>query len=364
MGAESKIEWTEATWNPLRGCTEISPGCVNCYAAAIAYRFSGPGQPYEGLAYKDANGRCHWTGKLRMVPEKLDEPLRWRKPRQIFVNSMTDLFHEDVTNEYIAAVFGVMAMAPRHTFQILTKRPERMAEWFKWLKAEYDGPCDQNAVLQTSLGPYLGDGFDEAFEDMLDCDWPLPNVWLGTSVEDQQRADERIPHLLQVPAAVRFLSMEPLLGPVDLQRFLPIYTHKGPPCCIEQEGWHRTKRDCGIGWIIVGGESGPKARPMHPDWARSIRDQCVAAGVPFHFKQWGEWFPLDQEIVRFEVGHCPDFSKNRRALFPDGHHLPDLTGRGTNGDEATVIVRVGKHAAGRMLDGRTWDELPITAEVA
>ena len=209
----SKIEWTEATWNPVTGCTQISPGCAHCYAKTFAERFRGvPGHPYE-------NGF-----DLQPRPDRLEQPLRWKKPRTIFVNSMSDLFHPDVPDDYIKQVFEVMEAADRHRFQVLTKRSERLAE----------------------LAPYLP--------------WQS-NVWMGVSVENQRFAS-RIDDLRTVEASVRFLSCEPLLGPLDLD--------------LDD-----------IHWVIAGGESGPGARPMAPDWVRGIRDQCASADVPFFFKQWG-----------------------------------------------------------------------------
>jgi len=241
MSLNSHIEWTDATWNPVRGCTKISPGCKHCYAETFAERFRGvPGHPYEqGF-------------DLRLVPEKLYEPLRWSGPRNVFVNSMSDLFHEDVPDEYIAAVAEVMEIADWHTFQVLTKRADRMREML-------------SGKLRFAAG--------------------LANVWWGVSVEDRRHGLPRIGELRAAPARTRFLSVEPLLedlGQLDLD---------------------------GIHWVIAGGESGPGARPLDPDWVRAIRDRCVAASVPFLFKQWGG---------------------ARKSL------------------------------AGRVLDGRTWDETPST----
>jgi protein gp37 len=306
MGA-SKIEWTNATWNPVRGCWIKSPGCLNCYAARDAARFAGPGLPYEGLAYF-GDGQAHWTGEVRTVPEKLVEPIGWREPKMIFVNSMSDLFHEDVPDRYISAVWAIMAMAPRHTFQVLTKRAERLPRWHKWLQGEYDGPCAQNAVLHDCLGEiagrYMKESDDDLVEDLLDAKWPLPNVWIGVSVEDQKRADERIPLLQKTPAAVRFLSVEPMLGPINLTPFLGAYC----ACGWQQIEIHEVDRKradahssghrcrCGrmaslshrgIDWVIVGGESGPLARPCELDWVRSIVEQCDAADVPVFVKQLG-----------------------------------------------------------------------------
>jgi len=263
MSDRAGIEWTDATWNPLRGCSRVSEGCRNCYAERIAARFSGPGQPYEGLAERTAKGP-RWTGKVALIESALYHPLRWRKPRRIFVNSMSDLFHQDVPDEWIDRVFAVMALAPQHTFQVLTKRPERMGAWFA---TGLDTREEDVATAMRRID--INSGFF--------TDWPLPNVWLGTSVEDQPTADARIPHLLAAPAAVRFVSAEPLLGPVDLTVYM-FGAHQ-----TEETDWIARRLD----WLIVGGESGPGARPMHPDWARSLRDQCAAASVPFFFKQWG-----------------------------------------------------------------------------
>ncbi|NOJ96674.1 phage Gp37/Gp68 family protein [Corallococcus coralloides] len=292
MGRTS-IEWTDATWNPVRGCTKVSPGCKHCYAETFAERFRGvPGHPYEqGF-------------DLRLVPEKLQEPLSWREPQRVFVNSMSDLFHPDVPNEYIAACVAVMAGAKRHTFQVLTKRAERLPKWFAWLdKAQRGyahgrlGVCAEHLAAnageevserawRSQILEHHGPGAPTSIGDATAWPWPLPNVWLGVSVEDRKYGLPRIAHLRQTPAAVRVLSIEPLLedlGTLDLR---------------------------GIHQVIVGGESGPGARPMHPDWVRSIRDQCTAAGVAFFFKQWGG---------------------------------------------------VRKKTTGRILDARTWDEMPEVA---
>lgn len=285
MGDKTGISWTNATWNPVRGCAPVSPGCAHCYAARMASRFSGPGQPYEGLA---SGGR--WTGAARFVPEALDLPLRWRKPRRVFVNSMSDLFHDDVTDWQIAKVFAVMAAAPQHTFQILTKRPERMAsvlggEFRAWVEESISDDAilwPESAVRRVEQmgGTYspaqIG---DEGRIELCACweghtiPWPLPNVWLGVSAEDQARADERIPLLLQTPAAVRFVSCEPLLGAIDLHRFMG----------VTAEVAHAR----GLDWAIVGGESGTRARPCSVEWVRLIVGQCRNAGVRVFVKQLG-----------------------------------------------------------------------------
>lgn len=304
MSANSKIEWTDATWNPVRGCTKVSEGCRNCYAETFAERWRGvEGHPYEqGF-------------DVRMVPKKLDEPLHWRKPRRVFVNSMSDLFHEAIPTHYIHDVFATMGAARQHTFQVLTKRPHRM--------------------LGVLTSGYFPEKYHDDYGPLQSRFWPLPNVWLGVSVEDQKTADERIPLLLKTPAAVRFLSCEPLLGPVNLDSG----SRGGPPRYLSYEVDHYARID----QVIVGGESGSRARPMHPNWARSIRDQCQAAGVPYFYKQTGEWA-----------------SEERHGLSVDMERLRanQQVAVGNGVDTHTLFTRVGKKAAGRELDGRTWDEYP------
>jgi protein gp37 len=278
MSATTKIEWTDATWGPVTGCTEVSPGCDNCYAKTLAERFRGtPGHYFED------------GFDVVLRPDKLTLPFRWRKPRKVFVNSMSDLFHKDVPDEYIGAVFKVMHDTPRHTYQILTKRHGRMrsllgrwaAEGILPVTHEYEDDC----ITTTTY-----DGVP----------WPLPNVWLGVSVEDQERAELRIPALLDTPAAVRFLSCEPLLGPVDLHG--PIVNGHRPRLTYwltGRPGWGPAEREPSgvelrpltigpkVDWVIAGGESGLASRPMNADWARTLRDQCAETGTAFHFKQWG-----------------------------------------------------------------------------
>lgn len=268
MADRSKIEWTEATWNPLRGCTRVSAGCQHCYAERVADRFSGPGQPYEGLV-KRVGGEPRWTGRVDFVESALDQPLRWKKPRMIFVNSMSDLFHESVPDAWIDRIFAVMALCPQHVFQILTKRPDRMRAYCAALPPHW-------ATLS------------------IDGQWPLPNVWLGVSVEDQATADERIPVLLDTPAAVRFVSAEPLLAPVRLARLGPAWPGGRITNALRGTRWPEldevgaiTSRTARLDWIIVGGESGPGARRFNAEWAESIVDQCRAAGVPCFVKQLG-----------------------------------------------------------------------------
>lgn len=291
MGDKTGISWTDATWNPVRGCSRVSEGCRNCYAERVAARFSGPGQPYAGLAKVTAprdlldrvGGRRNgWTGEVRFVAEHLADPLRWKKPRRIFVNSMSDLFHEKLTNEQIAAVFGVMAAAPQHTFQILTKRAKRMREWFSWMAAGDISPCGKYTEATSTVVDFS--------RWYINCPhaWPLPNVWLGVSVENQAAADERIPDLLATPAAVRFLSCEPLLGPVDLEHVRRSFggaSYDIQSCLEGDDGFGLNAARERIDWVIAGCESGPGARPCDVAWLRSLRDQCSSAGVSFWLKQ-------------------------------------------------------------------------------
>jgi protein gp37 len=347
MGQEetmsTKIEWTDETWNPLRGCSRVSDGCKNCYAEKVAMRFSGDDQPYEGLVRMTSQGP-KWTGKIKLVPEALKIPFGWAKPRRVFVNSMSDLFHESVPFEFIASVFAVMSVTSRHTYQVLTKRPARMVEFFRWVK---DGAgCFDDDAISNCLPkdiPWVPYRENERHGGYDNCGpgFPYENVWLGVSVEDQRTANERIPLLLQVPAAVRFLSVEPLLGPVTL------FDMDGP---IDVPDGSQSP----LHWVIVGGESGANARPMHPDWARDLRDQCEVVGVPFFFKQWGEWAPGENTsdrrtgIVKTADLFADKWMIGETNLASDGGHI----------DDEPDVYRVGKKTAGRHLDGRTHDEFP------
>jgi len=316
MADKSLIEWCDATINPAYGCTKCGAACDHCYAERLAARFSAnPDVEHLVAGTVDASG--HWTGKVNLWPERMEQALHWRKPRRIFVGSMTDLFHPAVPFEFLDRIFAVMAMAsPQHTFMLLTKRPERMAEYLGY---EYR----RERIYKAS-------GESDAF-----ClDWSLPNVWLGTTIWDQDSADRAVPILLSTPAAKRFVSVEPMLGPV----------------VIPAELLAR------LAWVICGGETGPKARPMHPDWPRKLRDDCVAAGVPFFFKQWGEWAP-----------HLPELGYDNPAtggrawgcINRDGEWMPGTTPfNGDRGDYEWPMVRVGQRRAGRKLDGRTWEEVP------
>lgn len=307
----SKIEWTEKTWNPIVGCTKISPGCENCYAIKMAYRLMhNPKMAgrYKGTAKKMVNGQLNWTGNVNMLSEVLQHPLKVNKPTMFFVNSMSDLFHDAIPFEFIAQVFDVMATTSQHTYQVLTKRPKRMLEFFEW----FGGTIKQNGY----------DSVPTQSESLLDYVSVLPNVWLGVSVENQKALDERVHILLQVPAAIHFLSCEPLLGNLDFKNFRQDFNSVA-------EAPQKTNT---VDWVIVGGESGHNSRPMHPKWALSIRDQCLQMGVQFFFKQWGEYGP-----------HPGIFHHQKPYTFEDG----------------TIVYKAGKHKNGRMLDDVFYDGMPI-----
>jgi protein gp37 len=314
MGDSTGISWTNATWNPVRGCSRVSEGCRHCYAERVAARFCDPGQPYAGLIRRGVGGdRLGWSGDVRLVPEHLADPLRWKKPRRIFVNSMSDLFHEKLTNDEIAAVFGVMAACPQHTFQILTKRAKRMREWFAWAA---DQDCDPHTECHAAaLRLDVDDTIHTKSNNATDRPWPLPNVWLGVSVENQDAADERIPDLLQTPAAVRFLSCEPLLDEVRL-------THVRPERCETISVLETTEDHARIDWVITGCESGPGARCCDVAWLRSLRDQCAAARVPYFLKQASSAFDVragaGSKHKPGGVIELPYLDGVQHAAFPSG----------------------------------------------
>ncbi|MEV6602128.1 phage Gp37/Gp68 family protein [Actinoplanes sp. NPDC051346] len=300
MSDNTSISWTDATWSPVTGCTKISEGCTNCYIDRT---------PPFRMAHRKFDGPdVGATTGVKLHFERLGIPLSWRKPRMIFVCSLADLFQDEVPDRFIADVFAVMSLARHHTFQVLTKRHARIRALLNsphfWLLVD-------GALAARGQPPLAGA-----------VPHHLPNVWIGVSAENQRWADIRIRALLETPAAVHWISAEPLLGPVSLA-----------------SGWlHGPAR---LAWVVVGGESGPKARPMDPNWARALRDQCVGAGVGFHFKQFGEWAPTGQ--------YSSGGTDARQQLVG-----PVLDGSGRR----EVIARVGKKAAGRVLDGRTWDEPP------
>lgn len=389
MADRTGIEWTDATWNPIIGCSVVSPGCTNCYAmrqaSRIALMAAGAGKVshYAGTTQPSKAGPV-WTGQMKLAPDSiLTQPLRWRRPRRIFVNSMGDLFHEDVPDEWIDRVFAIMALTPQHTYQVLTKRSARMRAYLSnqpLARRRWEDQCRAMGVHHRSP-PIV-----------------LPNVWLGVSTEDQRRADERVPDLLATPAAIRFVSAEPLLGRLDLRRWIPTCYECGASCGLRLPGHPDVERctacgeecgpdtepvfsegcpkcsgelepvcpDCGhymvyqhpdtpnLDLVIVGGENGP--RPMHPDWARSLRDQCAAARTAFFFKQWGSW-----EVAVDRECDDPDWRLDYHRKFGDAGATKWLNlagGCGFHGERFHVMRRVGKRAAGRLLDGVEHNAMP------
>ncbi len=356
----SGIELTNETWNPIRGCSRVSKGCRHCYAETLAGRFCGPGQPYEGLVktvmrdvrqvgIEVSNGaetgknyrfrtiqrrEARWTGEVRFVAERLADPLKWKKPRRIFVNSMSDLFHESLTNEQIAAVFGVMAAAPQHTFQVLTKRAKRMREWFEWVvgSAAIDGVSPSRFCFALAQARGVGKRPRCVVDAAHVASWPLSSVCLGVSVENQAAADERIPELLRTPAALRFLSCEPLLGSIDIQPWTQRVSRctEDDPCaaCQGVAGvlCRMSSNLPRIDWAIAGCESGAGARRCEAGWLRSLRDQCAAASVPFFLKQAQEQIELIEGVGR-TFPHSPIHAGPGSSRKPGGIiGLPYLDG--------------------------------------
>lgn len=322
MADGSHIEWTDATWNPITGCSVVSPGCTNCYAMRLAGTRLKHHPSRKGLTDNSKAGPV-WNGTVRFNEEWLDQPLRYTRPRLIFPCAHGDLFHESVPFAWIDRCFAVMALADRHRFQVLTKRSDRLLEY---MSVDFDKPlaeCVEARVGAQAMEIAASRG-EDVWAPYWDAwwTWPMPHIWLGVSVEDQARANERIPKLLRTPAAVRWVSAEPLVGPVDIAQYLEL-----------------GNLDMGIGspgvdWVVAGGESGPATRPirpMHPDWARSLRDQCAATDTAFFFKQWGDWVSVSE--VEGDGPH---------------HHFED----------GATVRRVGKKKAGRTLDGVIHDGMP------
>ncbi|WP_298290280.1 phage Gp37/Gp68 family protein [Novosphingobium sp.] len=314
MSDNTKIEWADATVNAVNGCSVTSPGCTNCYAMKQAHRFDAR----RGLTRK-TNGGMVWTGEVRLNESALLQPLQWAKPRRIFWNAHGDLFHESVPDEWIDRVMAVCALTPQHTHMILTKRSERMREYMTFLP-------DVIEDIATTAGKMMEDG-DGAYSTVVQLmDKPLPNVWLGVSVEDQTRADERREDFRNTPAAVKFVSYEPALGYVNWA------------------GW------AFVDQIIAGGESGPHARPAHPQWFRDTRDWCAAESIHFFFKQWGEYVPC----VTDDEGHglrCYPDGADCDAFFQETK-APILSAHGRE------FWRIGKKRAGRLLDGVEHNGVP------
>lgn len=357
--ADTAIEWTDKVWNPTTGCDRVSPGCDNCYALTLAKRLKGMG---SAKYQNDGDPRTSGPGfGITEHPDSLTAPFSWRTPQKVFVNSMSDLFHDGVADDFLARVFAVMAATPQHTYQILTKRHARMRSFLSDLCRCGSGHAAgihlrsamSWAVSKANPDRIEGPGATEE-QVYYEAGWPLRNVWLGVSAENQKWFDIRWSALRQTPAVVRWVSFEPLLGPINFAGYSPLPD-----------------------WAVAGGESGPGARPMHPDWARSLRDQCVAAGVPFLFKQWGEWGPApwsvpvcdpavgwqgtDDELVTAK--RDAEARGATHHIMPSGYlykpdHKPWSLERDPDGDYPGAVRRWGKKAAGRELDGREWSEYP------
>ena len=373
----SNIEWTDMTWNPFVGCSKVSPGCQNCYAEKFAWRLANnPKLPAETRAkYQRVVRDGKWTGEIEFFPERLEEPLRARKPRRIFVGSMGDLFHPrvkvvgsmgdrfhpELKDERLKdKVFAVMALCQQHQFLVLTKRPEGMREYLT------EQVClESRATTIAREAEHIGGIIWDARGN--DCwnywpnsratakdvanrrvfpGWPLPNVWLSVTVENQEQADKRIPELLEIPAAKRFVSIEPMLGPVDLRSI----NYDGGMTEIDAlSGTHGVYRPhkgkCeSLDQIIVGGETGPGARPMHPDWPRKVRDDCEAAGVPLFFKSWGDW--------------APSWGGGDHLVYLDGSVIKNYHEHPDAGKIAEPVWRIGKKRAGHLLDGKEYRGYP------
>lgn len=332
MAGDTSISWTDSTWNPMRGCTRKSAGCTNCYAERMAARFSDEGQPFHGYADRDRAG-SKWTGLVSLVDDQLAIPLHWKKPRRVFVNSMSDMFHERLSHREIAAVFGIMLAAPQHTYQVLTKRAEHMRKWFEWLDDQTESAAASWSDAECSVSIHDARDacralflFDVAKEHLSSAKdrliveraaalidhpkdapaWPAKHVWLGTSVEDQRAAAERVPELLRTPAAVRFLSCEPLIGQVDLAKASP-----NARSFVED-----------LDWIIAGCESGHGARDCEVNWLRALRDQCAAARVPFFLKQAEALAAVGGPLVRIGKGSKAKGRGTREQII----ELPYLDG--------------------------------------
>ena len=357
MSGATHISWADKTWNPVLGCTKVGAGCDGCYAIGEAWRHSFAlnakvHAAYEGLTRK-VNGKAAWTNVVRCLPERLTEPLHWRKPCTIFVNSMSDTFHSDVPDEFLDQMFAVMALAHWHRFMVLTKRPERMLEYLSDPETPGRIALQMGRIMSVLHGVKGIPQNSELPSPEDGLVWPLPNVIGMVSAEDQRAANERIPILLRTPLARRGVSLEPLLGPVDLKhidyswqvremfRYLSEQKQVETPSPPNGTAFFNALTgDWFDGWdsgseplqrldlVIAGGESGLAARPSHPDWFRSLRDQCAAAGVDYHFKQWGEWAP-SHRMPGQEIAEAA-------CQWPG---------------DAQPMARLGKKLAGRLLDG-------------
>lgn len=357
MSRKSGISWTDATWNVVGGCAKVSPACDNCYAIRMSNRMqANPKAPerYRNTVVKTGDG-LEWSGRVSLDWNALadPQPFRWTKPRLIFVESMGDLFHPAVPEDFIAKVWQVMSECPWHVFLILTKRPKRMREVLSHFhRVDYRGDGGYGLIEHAPSGLYM----------QIDAEWPLANVGLGVTIENQKWADVRIPELLACPAAFRFVSIEPMLGKVNLERYLThcdgcgnrgsvAYAMEGAGRSLCRDVCVKRGEGPALDWILCGGESGPNARPVHPYPVRHLRDQCVANGVPFHFKQWGEWLPYS---CRGELSDAELEKHKSLWLQRNGEVLEKFLG----GSSSQKMYRVGKKKAGRLLDGEVWDEFP------
>lgn len=375
MSTKSNIEWTDATWNPIRGCTPVSPGCKNCYASAIAKRFSFSAGPFEGLVRVNAAGQRtkEWNGNIKFVEKHYLDPLRWKKPRCIFVNSMSDLFHENVTDAVIDKIFAVMFLCPHHTFQILTKRPDRMLSYILSKKHEPNTTSTFRSIAEalwalTDIDPKLvrRHGIDplRVAQDIIRGDsanwWPMPNVMLGTSAENQKYFNERIGPIERLHDLKwkTFLSLEPLIGPIDVEYPKSVFPTGAPMCCNGQECGCRGMPTeppmvYAADWVIVGGESGPDARPMQSRWASDIQRACKHWKIPFFFKQQGMWIDAGHEAFgRLPAGKIAHYDSDGVQLLPGFLKLCD-----ENSDVNTMKM-VGRTRAGKTLYGMTYHEFP------
>ena len=419
MADRSTIEWTDATWNPITGCSVVSPGCTNCYAMTLAGTRLRNHPSRAGLT-TDTKAGPVWNGDVRFNEQWLLQPIQWARPRMIFVCAHGDLFHPAVPDAWIDRVFAVMAFVPQHVLQVLTKRSARARAYLSddGTRKRVQAQCHDLGVDTTGRRMSVAKAEEaEEFVALSTTQWPLPNVWLGVSAEDQTRADERVPDLLATPAAVRWVSAEPLLGPIDFTRLGSLTTIQSAfPARITEEKSNRPSQGDGsvsgaqidaigsalssilffqtpdhmggftaisprawpsLDWIVVGGESGPGARPMHPQWARDIRDQCAAAGVAFHFKQWGSWKPISAmsependslyRSNRIAHGHesqeACDEHYGRSCIVPTtaigyGGVVGLDAFRVVDGHGGMQMYQVGKARAGRLLDGVEHNGMP------
>lgn len=374
MADKTMIEWSDATWSPITGCSVVSAGCKHCYAMKLAGSRLQHHPSRKGLTVDTKAGPV-WTGEVRFNEGWLRQPLKWRKPRTIFVCAHADLFHEKVPDAWIDRVFAVMALAPHHAFQVLTKRSARMRAYLSDSQTLGRVMAASEALLddsveranKTAQRPLIDSGmmgtmFVARSGPKWLPTWPLPNVWLGVSAEDQEHAEARIPDLLMTPAAVRFLSAEPMLGQIDLVDTLFYRGHHGIAgrCYLRSAGApadfiHPPKLD----WVICGGESGAGARPMHPAWARLLRDQCAASGTAFLFKQWGAWGLAKPQpsgtLGAYAIATAPPYNDMRPAtVIPVDSYPRQIALFGG----AAVLERIGKKAAGRLLDGQEHNGMP------